>query len=275
MDTRFTIEHDVSCQVAIIPSYILQDKRLSMKEIGLYARLRGVPAGTRLTESEILSMSDRDGRDATRAMARGLRQWGLLVVEQQRSGNGRFTRTVWRITDRISDLRHLSAAGKAVDGKAVHGAANRMTGNPSTVIPPCTEAVVVQNLSNTTTGTSILTDLIFPNRLDETDRPKAAEWLAPLTKEIGQQVLDEWDGAMSEGRIARPLGYLRRLASNAAEGTFSPDKCRAVASARERRKREHEDAQARAAAKANLKVSSLEVAKTHIASIRSALRSGS
>ena len=218
-EETFTLLHSARPGVSVRPEAFVEPS-ISFKARGILAALLCSPAGQQLRFEQVLAMSDRDGREATRSGLRELEEGTYLIVRQERGDQGRFGRTFWL----VSDLPQGSATvgGLAVNGKPVRGRKHRKTGFPSTGAPPCSSSKEL--LKERTTTTDIPDGLVYPGQLSGAERASAAS-LLKRCPERSQELLDELAGAIEMNAIRQTrMAFLARLVALAAVGEFVPDR---------------------------------------------------
>lgn len=90
---------DKSHGFTVIGNTILNDSRLHLKSLGLYAKLLQLPDTWRFTERGLASLFDNDGRDSLRTALADLEKHGYLRRYQRREADGGFGPWVWEIVD--------------------------------------------------------------------------------------------------------------------------------------------------------------------------------
>lgn len=78
-------------------------------------------------------------------------------------------------------------------------------------------------------------NLVFPQRLTESQRVAVHHQLVVLPQHIAQQILDELAGRMQCSEVKNPVGYAGTLIRRARDGFFAPELALAVADAWHRR----------------------------------------
>jgi len=219
-EETFTLLHSARPGVSVRPEAFVEPS-ISFKARGILAALLCSPAGQQLRFEQVLAMSGRDGREATRSGLRELEEGTYLIVRQERGDQGRFGRTFWL----VSDLPQRSAAvgGLAVNGKPVRGRKHRKTGFPSTGAPPCSSSSK-ELLKEKTTTTDIPDGLVYPRQLSGAERASAASLLRRCPEQ-SQELLDELAGAIEVNAIRQTrMAFLARLVALAVVGEFVPDR---------------------------------------------------
>lgn len=125
---------------------------------------------------------------------------------------------------------HTTIDGSAVDGSPVDGSAVDGSGvhlhdtlNQTIldkVIPTTTTDEIA---ARTSTGTSPVPDFRYPLILQGAALPSARTMIETCPPDQRQSVLDEIDAMQALGKVLRPLGLLKSLASKAAMGQFFPN----------------------------------------------------
>lgn len=86
--------------VTIIPSSVIQDKRLSLKAIGLYAMIKSYPRDQVLTLRGLSEMHS-DGIRSVRSGITELKRYGFLEIERERYADGTFGDYVYSICEKL------------------------------------------------------------------------------------------------------------------------------------------------------------------------------
>ena len=287
-DRSYVIEH-VDLGTTLIPTRVMLDPRIPLKARGLYAVLRSIPAGTRLNDAALQSLSHHDGRDALRAAKRILCRHGLLRVQQDRAHAGRFSRTVWLLraeaepaTADGKPVRGLSGAGlsgrgHSDDGKSVRGRKRdpaRGTGG----FPAAPSEVRSSTSSKATTYNGRQSPgahpLIAPTSLPASQAHVALRMVSSLPPDVAQEVLDELEGIKRRGAIKKTWeACLRGIVRAAEKGEFNFTVGREVLADRDRRIAEQQQTAQREAERRARKPSSPDVAKARLEEISSLLGS--
>jgi len=285
-DRSYVIEHE-DLGATLIPTRVMLDPRIPLKARGLYAVLRSIPAGTRLNDAALQSLSHHDGRDALRAAKRILCRHGLLQVQQDRAHAGRFSRTVWLLRAEAEQatidgksVRGLSGdglagRGRSDDGKSVRGRKPNTSGGtgPS---PGSPSDVRSSTSSKTTTYNGYrhpeASQLIAPASLPAAERHVALRIVSSLPADVAQEVLDELEGIKRKGAIKKTWeACLRGIVRAAEKGEFNFTVGREVLADRNRRIAEQHRAVEREANRQARKPSNPEVAKARLQEISSLL----
>lgn len=81
----------------VMPNYHLRDKRLSYKARGLLSVILNLPEDWDLTQSGLVSLSDKDGTDSVRSAMKELMDYGYIVRERVKNEKGQFIDTVYHV----------------------------------------------------------------------------------------------------------------------------------------------------------------------------------
>ncbi len=122
---------------------------------------------------------------------------------------------------------------------------SEITTETTTPTPPpalSAKSMEVPSARESSGGDCLIRDLIPPKGLSDDERAKALEIVSRLPSAQAQAVLDEMEGAVRSNRIkSNRLGWLRKVAESATQGTFSPEL--GIRIAEERRVRVQREAQ--------------------------------
>ncbi len=287
-DRSYVIEH-VDLGTTLIPTRVMLDPRIPLKARGLYAVLRSIPAGTRLNDAALQSLSHHDGRDALRAAKRILCRHGLLLVQQDRAHAGRFSRTVWLLraeaepaTADGKPVRGLSGAGlsgrgHSDDGKSVRGQKpDPARGTGGFPVAPSDVRSSTSSKATTYSGRQSprARHLIAPTSLPASQAHVALRMVSSLPPDVAQEVLDELEGIKRRGAIKKTWeACLRGIVRAAEKGEFNFTVGREVLADRDRRIAEQQQTAQREAERRARKPSSPDVAKARLEEISSLLGS--
>ncbi len=224
----------------------LEDDRLSWAARGVLGYLLAKPDDWALRIENLRRHGDL-GRDALYGILKQLRRYGYVERRVMRDGRGRITETVYIVYE-------VPRTESPVPDKP--DTAHPDTGAPHTGGPDRAEPTLLSNretkepenqVTTTTAPTSARTadrssacggGWHFPDSLSEQERREASTKLKSLPNTLGQALLDELAGRLSEGALrGSPLAYLRGLVRRAEAGSFTPEAGLAVAEARSRRER--------------------------------------
>lgn len=81
----------------VMPNYHLIDKRLSYKARGLLSVILNLPDDWDLTQSGLVSLSDKDGIDSVRSAMKELIDKGYIIREKVKNEKGQFVDTVYHV----------------------------------------------------------------------------------------------------------------------------------------------------------------------------------
>ena len=285
-DRSYVIEHE-DLGATLIPTRVMLDPRIPLKARGLYAVLRSIPAGTRLNDAALQSLSHHDGRDALRAAKRILCRHGLLRVQQDRAHAGRFSRTVWLLraeaepaTADGKPVRGLSGAGlsgrgHSDDGKSVRGQKpDPARGTGGFPVAPSDVRSSTSSKATTYSGRQSprARHLIAPTSLPAAQTHVALRMVSSLPPDVAQEVLDELEGIKRRGAIKKTWeACLRGIVRAAEKGEFNFTVGREVLADRDRRIAEQQLTAKREAERQARRPSSPDVAKARLEEISSLL----
>ena len=80
--------NEIKSNFTMIPNYILYEKTISLKAIGLYCKMASLPSNWRFNEEGLYSIV-KDGRDSTRTALKELEELGLFYRFQSRRPDGK------------------------------------------------------------------------------------------------------------------------------------------------------------------------------------------
>lgn len=89
--------NDVKDKFTIIPNYILQQRNISLKAIGLYSKLSSFPDNWNFTENGLCSLV-KDGQDSVRTAIKELEELGLFLRFRKRNKDGTLGETIFYIS---------------------------------------------------------------------------------------------------------------------------------------------------------------------------------
>ncbi len=282
-DRSYVIEHE-ELGATLLPTRVMLDPRIPLKARGLYAVLRSIPAGTRLNDAALQSLSNHDGRDALRAARRVLCRYGLLSVRQDRAHAGRFSRTVWLLRSELAPTTvdgksvhglsgdGLPGRGQSGDGKSVHGRKSQPAKDARRFPASLSNVRSSSTSSKTTTynerSSPDASHLMAPASLSASQAQVALRMVSSLPPDVAQEVLDELEGIKRKGAIKKTWeACLRGIVRAAEKGEFNFTVGREVLADRDRRIAERQRTAEREAERLARKPSSPEVAKARLAEI--------
>lgn len=220
---KFILRHRVDRDFTVLANRILRDKRLSYCARGLLSHLLHYPPEWKLSLS-FLARQGPNGRDATARYARELVDTGYLTIARERDQRGKFTRTIWTVTDTPDP----QTAFPDVDSPEM--------AKPPAAIPHPEKLTLLsikeqEELSNTTTTTcqarsldvGVVDPLDIPPLLAGDRRNSVDRILSQCPQHQRQAVIYEVAGVASRGKLKNPLGLLRALTRSAKYGEFVPD----------------------------------------------------
>ena len=224
----------------------LEDDRLSWAARGVLGYLLAKPDDWALRIENLRRHGDL-GRDALYGILKQLRRYGYVERRVMRDEKGRITETfyiVYEVPRTESpcpdkpDTAHPDTGAPDTDGP--DRAQPTPLSNQETKEP---EKQVTTNTAPPDAKTADRSSACgggwhFPDLLSERERLEASTRLESLPDALGQALLDELAGRLSEGALrGSPLAYLRGLVRRAEAGSFTPEAGLAVAEARSRREK--------------------------------------
>lgn len=81
----------------VISAQILQDKRLSLKDLGLLIKLLSLPDNWDFSEKGLMKILEKDGSTSIRTGLKHLEEYGYLTRETVRDEKGRITDVEWTV----------------------------------------------------------------------------------------------------------------------------------------------------------------------------------
>ncbi|MFZ2318677.1 MAG: hypothetical protein WAW12_02285 [Pseudomonas sp.] len=202
-----------------LDNVLIRDVRLSWKALGLLVFLLSLPPNFKL-HLVYLSKLRRSGRDATRSGLKELEDVGYLLIERRHDALGRFSATIWHVSD-LPD-----GAGFSVPKPCA--------GNPNAVSPdvdsPCAASPMLINTDNkqrlkakrTTTKTlGDVGELVFPVGLSSVDCESVRAALVSVPAHDAQALLDELGMVLRTGVIkTTPIRWLGGVLKRYNSGQF-------------------------------------------------------
>lgn len=175
---------------------------------------------------------ERMGRDRVRRILRELEQAGYLIRARSKTYDGRW---MWRVE--LSDEPSSPTSGHAtIDGSAVGG--SPVDGSGVHLLNTLNYSRLDQSVPTTTSegsaageanGSSSVADVRYPIFLDGEMLTSARKVMEICPPDQRQAVLDEIGAMHALGKVLRPLGLLKALATKAASGLFVPNYSRSNA----------------------------------------------
>lgn len=89
--------NDVKNKFTIVPNYILQQRNISLRAIGLYSKLSSLPDNWEFTESGLYTLV-KDGKDSIKTAIKELEELGLFFRFRRRNKNGTLGETIFYIS---------------------------------------------------------------------------------------------------------------------------------------------------------------------------------
>jgi hypothetical protein len=91
------LRNETQNNFTIIGNYILQNKNVSLKAIGMYAKIASLPDNWRFTEAGLVAIC-RDGKDAIKSSLQELEELNLLYRFRARGKNGTLGEAIYFIS---------------------------------------------------------------------------------------------------------------------------------------------------------------------------------
>lgn len=128
----------------VMPNYHLRDKRLSYKARGLLSVILNLPDDWDLTQSGLVSLSDKDGTDSVRSAMKELMDHGYIIRERVKNEKGQFIDTVYHVKfypddDCVNNVKTVENNPKSSFPKS---------GNPISVSPKSDNPTQLNNIYN-------------------------------------------------------------------------------------------------------------------------------
>lgn len=98
VDDTFIIRRRVRSNFTTLPNELIHDHRLSWKALGILVFVLSFPDNFRFRLSH-LSKQKASGRDATRTGIKELQVAGYLRIQRERGERGKFSHTIWLVSD--------------------------------------------------------------------------------------------------------------------------------------------------------------------------------
>ena len=230
------LRRKVKSSFTVLPNDILQDARLSWSALGILCHLLHLPEDYSLNYNHLSkrgksAQGGRSGRAATRTAVAELRALGYINIAIERGPRGRYSKTVWTVTDdpfkspkfdfpiSVNPTAANPNAGNPISENRPLQRTNKnkelITQRTTTAAKNSAELVVV--------GIHELEDLRVPDLLSAHRRASALSALATCPAELRQSVLDEIEARSRLGTAIRsPIDYLKTLIGKALDGSFVP-----------------------------------------------------
>ncbi len=103
------LRHKHECEYTVVPNFLLRDKRLSLRDVGLLTFMLSLPENWEFSVAGLVETLGRDGRDAISKSLIAIEKAGYLTRERTRPAGGRIGPVVWTVSDTPSpqtDLPH-------------------------------------------------------------------------------------------------------------------------------------------------------------------------
>lgn len=234
MTENIILRRKVSRSFTTLPNDLIRDKQLSWKALGQLVFLLSLPPSFRLSLA-FLTKQKKCGRDATRAGLKELENAGYLSIEQLSDESGRFSHSIWQ----ISDTPHQQ-------GYDAPCSENPNTDLPEvdfpqpekpTLINTNREQILKEKITTTTREASAAHQttftLSFHRSIPKEDRPALKLALAKIPEPDRQALLDELAASMMAGAIkTTPLRWLHGLINHYLAGRFTPSLGQSIANLR-------------------------------------------
>jgi hypothetical protein len=273
MSDTVIIKRKVRRDFTTLPNDLIRDSRISWGALGLLVYILSLPDDFRLRLCH-LAKQKSCGRDATRARAKELENAGYLLITRERGTHGRFSSTLWEVSDTPS-LPAPTSPRSGFPYVVEPGTENPITVPPSsedpTLLNTDTEQVLREKRTTTTkpfegVQSPAHPDLEYPVGIPASDISAVAKALSAIPIEDAQALLDELSGALSQGGVIRttPIRWFFGLLKRYEKGQFCPTHKQP---ARDRQKRDQVAVPARPMA-------AKEVAMTHLKGLKAGLGRG-
>ncbi|MGQ7816014.1 hypothetical protein ACUTAH_10150 [Metapseudomonas furukawaii] len=231
MSDNVILRRKVLRDFTTLPNELIRDKRLSWKALGQLVFLLSLPPNFKLSLA-YLTKQKKCGRDATRAGLKELESAGYLSIEQLSDTSGRFTQTIWQVSN-YPDYPSSSEP---------------CSENPNTVLPnpDCPnlenpplintkkeqvlrEKIFTTTKQQSTESSSLNFTLSFHRCIPKEDRPALKMALAEIPAEDRQVLLDELAASLIDDVIkTTPLRWLHGLIGHYWAGRFTPSRALSI-----------------------------------------------
>lgn len=231
MSDTVIIKRKVRRDFTTLPNDLIRDSRLSWGALGLLVYILSLPDDFRLRLCH-LAKQKSCGRDATRARAKELENAGYLLITRERGTHGRFSSTLWEVSDTPTLSAPTSPRSDFPD------VVEPETENPNTVPPSPddpsllnTDTKQILREKRTTTTKPLQrvqspahADLQYPTGIPASDIPAVDKALSAVPAEDAQALLDELAGVLSQGGVIRttPIRWFFGLLKRYEKGQFCP-----------------------------------------------------
>ena len=231
MTDNVILRRKVRRDFTTLPNELIRDKRLSWKALGQLVFLLSLPPNFKLS-LVYLTKQKKCGRDATRAGLKELESAGYLSIEQLIDTSGRFTQTIWQVSDSPD---FLSSAEPCSENP---NTAQSELDCPNPERPPLIntkkEQVLREKIITTTQqqraeSSSLNFTLSFHRCIPKEDRPALKMALAEIPAEDRQVLLDELAASIIDDVIkTTPLRWLHGLIGHYWAGRFTPSRAQSI-----------------------------------------------
>lgn len=209
-----------------LDNVLIRDVRLSWKALGLLVFLLSLPPNFKL-HLVYLSKLRRSGRDATRSGLKELEDVGYLLIERRHDALGRFSATIWHVSDLPDGAGFSVPKPCAGNPNAVSPDVDSPRAANPTLINTDNKQVLKAQRTTKTPGDS---ELIFPVGLSAVECESVRVALARVPTQDAQSLLDELGMVLRNGVIkTTPVRWLCGMLKRYNRGQFVATKSSAHA----------------------------------------------
>lgn len=226
MTENIILRRKVSRCFTTLPNDLIRDKKLSWKALGQLVFLLSLPPSFRLSLA-YLTKQKKCGRDATRAGLKELEDAGYLSIEQLSDESGRFSHSIWQISDTPCQLEQNTPCAENPNTD-FPGLDIPHPENP-TLINTNKEQILKKYKRTTTTNQKVPEEsqigftMSFHRSIPKEDRPALKMALAKIPEPDRQALLDELTASMMAGAIkTTSIRWLHGLINHYLAGRFTP-----------------------------------------------------
>lgn len=229
MSDSVIVRRRVHRNFTTLDNELIRDVRLSWKALGLLVFLLSLPPNFKLRLIYLAKLR-RSGRDATRSGLKELEDAGYLLIERRHDALGRFSRTIWH----VSDLPDGAGFGVRKPCTGYPNAVSPNVDSPRAATPTLINTDNKQGLKAKRTTTKMLSDvgeLVFPVGLSVVECESVRVALARVPTHEAQVLLDELGMVLRTGVIrTTPMRWLGGMLKRYNSGQFVATKSSAHAS---------------------------------------------
>lgn len=245
MTENIILRRKVSRCFTTLPNDLIRDKKLSWKALGQLVFLLSLPPSFRLSLA-YLTKQKKCGRDATRAGLKELEDAGYLSIEQLSDESGRFSHSIWQISD--TPCQQTQSAPYSENPNTDFPDLDTPHPENPTLINTNREQIL-KDKRTTTTKRRISEEpkigftLSFHRSIPKEDRPALKMALAKIPEPDRQALLDELTASMMAGAIkTTSIRWLHGLINHYLAGRFTPSLGASIANLRATEIRHHSTA---------------------------------